>query len=119
LSFAIPKARRESGGFPGAARILANLADGPARLRVGLSIAGRQPAREGSAIFRHDTRVGTVSSGGFSPTLQAPIAMGFVDAAYASINTPLEIDVRGKRLDATVVPMPFVPNRYHRKGKAV
>ncbi len=118
LSFAIQKRRREVGGFPGAARIQQHLVDGPATKRVGLAVEGRLPAREGAEIFMHDVRVGRVTSGGFSPSLQAPIAMGFVDTAYASANTSLEIDVRGKRLAATVVPMPFVPNRYHRAPSA-
>ncbi len=118
LTFAIQKRRRENGGFPGAARIQKHLADGPATKRVGLAVEGRLPAREGAEIYMHDTLVGKVTSGGFSPSLQAPIAMGYVDAAHAAINTSLEIDVRGKRLSATVVPMPFVPHRYHRKGAA-
>ena len=118
LTFAIQKRRREHGGFPGAARILGNLANGPAKKRIGLVVEGRLPAREGAQIYSHDTLVGQVTSGGFSPSLSAPIAMGFVDADYAAINTSLEIDVRGKRLAATVVPMPFVPHRYHRKGAA-
>ena len=117
LSFAVgSKRRREEANFPGAARILAERENGPATKRVGLAVEGRLPAREGAAIYMHDTLVGQVTSGGFSPSLQAPIAMGYVDAAYAKMNTSLEIDVRGKRLAATVVPMPFVPHRYHRKG---
>jgi aminomethyltransferase len=119
LGFAVgSKRRREEANFPGALRILAERENGPATKRVGLSVEGRLPAREGAEIFAHDTLVGKITSGGFSPTLQAPIAMGYVDAAYAAINTSLEIDVRGKRLAATVVPMPFVPHRYHRKGAA-
>jgi aminomethyltransferase len=114
LTFAIQKRRRENGGFPGAARIQKHLAEGPATMRVGLSVEGRLPAREGAEIYKHDTLIGKVTSGGFSPSLQAPIAMGYVDSAHAAINTSLEIDVRGKRLAATVVPMPFVPHRYHR-----
>jgi len=119
LGFAVgSKRRREEAKFPGAARILAERESGPAAKRVGLSVEGRLPAREGAEIFMHDKLVGRVTSGGFSPSLQAPIAMGYVDAAYTAINTSLEIDVRGKRLAATVVPMPFVPHRYHRKGAA-
>ncbi len=119
LGFAVgSKRRREEANFPGATRILAERENGPAIKRVGLSVEGRLPAREGADIYAHDTLIGKVTSGGFSPSLQAPIAMGYVDAAYAAINTSLEIDVRGKRLAATVVPMPFVPHRYHRKGAA-
>ncbi|MES2289527.1 MAG: glycine cleavage system aminomethyltransferase GcvT [Pseudomonadota bacterium] len=118
LTFAIQKRRREGGGFPGAARIQKHLAEGPATKRVGLSVEGRLPAREGAEIFAGDAKVGTVTSGGFSPSLQAPIAMGYVASEHATVGTKLEIDVRGKRLSATVAPMPFVPHRYHRKGAA-
>lgn len=115
LGFAIgSKRRREEANFPGAARVLAERENGPATKRVGLAVEGRLPAREGAQIFWRDTLIGKVTSGGFSPSLQAPIAMGYVEIAYAAINTSLEIDVRGKRLAATVVPMPFVPHRYHR-----
>ena len=118
LTFAIARRRRVEGGFLGAARVLRNLADGPATKRVGLAVEGRLPAREGAEIYHRDTRVGRVTSGGFAPTLQAPIAMGYVEAAFAAVNTSLEIDVRGRRLAATVVPMPFVPHRYHRAPSA-
>jgi aminomethyltransferase len=116
LGFAVPRRRRAEGGFPGAVRIGKHLADGPPRKRVGLILAGRLPAREGAPIFDGDSRVGTVTSGGFSPSLQVPIAMGYVAAASAGLNRPLQIEVRGKRLDATVAPMPFVPHRYVRQG---
>ena len=120
LGFAVgSKRRREEANFPGAARILKERENGPATKRVGLSVEGRLPAREGAQIYWQDTLVGKVTSGGFSPTLQAPIAMGYVDTAYAAVNTSLEIDVRGKRLAATVVPMPFVPHRYHRTPSAL
>ena len=118
LTFAIQKRRREQGGFMGAATVQTRFAEGPPSKRVGLLVEGRLPAREGAQIYSHDTLVGTVTSGGFSPSLSAPIAMGFVGTDYAAINTSLEIDVRGKRLAASVVPMPFVPHRYHRKGVA-
>ena len=117
LSFAIQKRRRLEGGFPGASVILQNLAEGPHEKRVGLLVEGRLPAREGAEIFEGDAHAGFVSSGGFSPTLQRPIAMGWVASCWAEEGTPLEIDVRGKRLSATVTAMPFVPHRYHRKGK--
>jgi aminomethyltransferase len=118
LTFAIQKRRRESGGFPGSETILAQLAGGAPTKRVGLIVEGRQPAREGAEIYSGATRIGKVTSGGFSPSLQVPIAMGYVDAAHAAIGTTLEIDVRGKRLGATVTAMPFTPHRYHRKGAA-
>lgn len=117
LTFAINKRRRAEGGFPGAARILSALADGPSTKRVGFKIEGRMPAREGAAVFSRETQVGVLTSGGFSPSLECPIAMGFVSASLAVAGQPLEIEVRGKRIAATVTPMPFVPHKYHRKGK--
>jgi len=117
LGFAVPKRRRE-GGFLGAARVLASIANGPPSKRVGLMVDGRMPAREGALIFAGDEQVGTVTSGGFSPSLQVPIAMGYVSPAHAALGTALEIDVRGKRLAATVTAMPFVPNTYHRPLKS-
>jgi aminomethyltransferase len=116
LEFAISKARRARGGFPGAERILKLLDQGAPARRVGLALEGRMAAREGAAVYAGDRQVGTVTSGGFSPTLGHPIAMAYVDAAQALEGTALELEVRGKRLPARVVPMPFVPHRYHRKG---
>jgi aminomethyltransferase len=118
LKFAISKRRREEGGFPGADKILKYFAEGAPTKRVGLTVEGRLPAREGAEIFAGDTRVGTVTSGGFAPTVGGPIAMGYVDAAHAAPGTGLEIEVRGKRLAASVTPMPFVPHHYVRKGAA-
>ena len=118
LTFAISKRRREEGGFPGADLILKRLAEGSPTKCVGFTVEGRLPAREGAEIFSGETRVGTITSGGFAPTVGGPIAMGYVDAAHAVPGTNLEIEVRGKRLAATVTPMPFVPHRYVRKGAA-
>ena len=114
LAFAINKRRRAEGGFPGAERILPELASGPARKWVGLALEGRQAAREGAEVFAGEEKVGTVTSGGFSPSLEHPIAMAYVAADHAAEGTALEIDVRGKRLPARVVPTPFVPHRYNR-----
>jgi aminomethyltransferase len=75
-------------------------------------------AREGAEVFAGGRQVGAVTSGGFSPTLGHPIAMAYVEAAHSADGTGLDIEVRGKRLSARVVPMPFVPHRYHRKGAA-
>jgi aminomethyltransferase len=117
LTFAINKRRREQGGFAGAERILGALANGPAKKRVGLKIEGKMPAREGALIFNGNTQIGVLTSGGFSPSLGFPIAMGYVTRDFAAPGTAVEIEVRGKRIAATVSPMPFIPNRYHRKGK--
>ena len=114
LSFAISKRRRSEGGFPGAERILKLLADGTERVRVGLSLEGRMAAREGAKVFSGDKEVGIVTSGGFSPTLERPIAMTFVDRAASSTGATLAVEMRNRRLDASVVSLPFVPHRYHR-----
>ena len=116
LSFAVSKRRRVEGGFPGVTLILAQLAEGAARMRVGLAIAGRQPVREGAAVIVADAVAGLVTSGGFGPALGSSIAMAYVPAAAAAIGTPVQVEVRGKRLDATVVPMPFFPKSYVREG---
>lgn len=118
LAFGINKRRRSEGGFPGADRVIAALNDGPERRRVGLSIEGRMAAREGAVVLASDTPVGVVTSGGFSPSLERPIAMAYVASEHAAPGTQLSIDVRGRKLSASVVPMPFVPHRYYRKGAA-
>jgi aminomethyltransferase len=118
IAWSIQKRRREAGGFPGADLIRRQIAEGPPRLRVGIRPAGRAPAREGTEILSLDgRRVGTVTSGGFGPTVEGPVAMGLVDAASAAPGTRLQLMVRGKPLDADVVPLPFVPARFFR-GKA-
>jgi aminomethyltransferase len=114
LGFALSKRRRVEGGFPGAKPILNLLTKGAPTVRVGLALEGRMAAREGAQVFAGDRLVGTVCSGGFSPSLQRPIAMAYVDAALAAPGTKLELDNRGKRLPAIVVSMPFVPHRYYR-----
>ncbi|WP_333822095.1 glycine cleavage system aminomethyltransferase GcvT [Pinisolibacter sp.] len=115
LEWSIQKRRRVDGGFPGAARVQAELANGPARRRVGLTFDGRQPAREGAEIATKDGRiVGRVTSGGFGPTLQAPVAMGLVETAFAAPGTELDVLVRGKALPARVATLPFVPAGFRR-----
>lgn len=114
LIFGINKRRRTEGGFPGADRIMGEISNGTDRVRVGLTLEGRMPAREGADVFAGDVKVGIVTSGGFSPTLGTPIAMAFVDAAHAETGTQLTCQVRTKRLPATISPMPFVPHRYFR-----
>jgi len=115
LTFAIAKRRRADGGFPGAERIQRELAEGPRKMRVGLTLEGRAPAREGAAILTDGRHIGDVTSGGFGPTVGKPIAMGYVDTAFAADGTSLSIGVRGKELPATVTAMPFVPHHYFRK----
>ncbi|MGE4429369.1 MAG: glycine cleavage system aminomethyltransferase GcvT [Sphingobium sp.] len=115
LGFAIVKRRREEGGYIGHERVARELAQGAPVRRVGLAIEGRQPVREGAPVFAGKQRVGTVTSGGFAPSIKAPIAMAWVDAGQGKIGTALEIEVRGKRIAAQVAPMPFVPHRYHRQ----
>ena len=115
LSWSIQKRRRIEGGFPGAKRIQAALANGPSRLRVGIRPDGRAPAREGTEIASRDGRpIGVVTSGGFGPSVGGPIAMGFVGRAQAEIGTPVSLVVRGKPLSARVVALPFYPNAYYR-----
>jgi aminomethyltransferase len=116
LAFAISKRRKMDGGFPGAALILDQLLNGAPRKRVGLAVEGRLPAREGATVWAGDAYVGLVTSGGFAPSLNVPIAMAMVETAHAGDGTALEIDVRGKRIGARVVPMPFKPKNYVREG---
>ena len=118
LAWSIQKRRRLEGGFPGAERIQRELKAGPARRRVGIKPEGKTPAREGTEIRSMDgSRVGTVTSGGFGPSVNGPIAMGYVDAAHAAPGTQLTLIVRDKPLPARVVELPFVPNRFVRKAK--
>jgi aminomethyltransferase len=119
LQFAIGKRRRAEGGFAGALRILAELGNGPIQKRVGLSVDGRQPVREGALILDGEgNEVGRITSGTFSPSLQRPIAMGYVATALAEPGTRLTLEQRGKLFAAEVAPMPFVPHHYHRKQGA-
>jgi aminomethyltransferase len=119
LSFAISKRRREQGGFPGAPRIQMELQQGTVVRRVGLTIDGRQPVREGAMVVDGEgNEVGRVTSGGFSPSLEVPIAMAYVPAASAEPGTAIRLVQRSKVFEARVTPMPFVPHRYHRKGAA-
>jgi aminomethyltransferase len=115
LTWIIGKRRREDGGFPGAAVIQKQLTEGAPRLRVGLKPEGRAPVRAHAEIQDLDGNVvGEVTSGGFGPSLEGPMAMGYVPAALATEGTKVTVRVRGKALAATIVPMPFQPHRYHR-----
>jgi len=115
LAFAIGKRRKMAKDFPAAGKIMGELFDGARRKRVGIKPDGRAPAREGAEIADKSGRIiGNVTSGGFSPTLNAPIAMGYVETAFAADGTELDLIVRGKAMPARVAPMPFVPHRYKR-----
>ncbi|TMM51132.1 glycine cleavage system aminomethyltransferase GcvT [Sulfitobacter sabulilitoris] len=121
LVWAIQKVRREggarAGGFPGAEAVLHSLHDGPARKRVGLRPEGRAPMRDGVALYASETAelpVGTITSGGFGPTVGGPVAMGYVPDACANEGTQLWGALRGKRLPVTVVKLPFVPANFKR-----
>jgi aminomethyltransferase len=119
LGFAVAsKRRREEANFPGAERILLEREQGPVLKRVGLLVEGRQPVREGAAVLDAEgSEVGKVTSGGFAPTLGAPIAMAYVPAAMAEVGTRIQLNQRGKVHEATVAAMPFVPHRYVRGSK--
>lgn len=121
LNWAIQKVRRtggaREGGFPGAARILSELADGAPRARVGLSPEGRAPMREGVALYaaaEGGDPVGHITSGGFGPTVGTPVAMGLIARDQAAQGTQLYGDVRGKRLPVSVVALPFTPANFKR-----
>ncbi len=119
LGFAIGKRRRAEGGFAGDMRVLAELENGAVQKRVGLAVEGRQPVREGARVLDGEgNEIGRVTSGTFSPSLQRPIAMGYVATALSAPGTTLTLEQRGKLFQAEVVPMPFVPHRYHRKQGA-
>jgi len=115
LIWSIQKRRREEGGFPGAERVQREIKDGASRVRVGIRPEGRAPAREGAVITTPDGReVGIVTSGGFGPTVNGPVAMGYVAKDVSAIGTDLHLVVRGKPLPAKVAAMPFAPHRYKR-----
>ena len=115
LTWVIGKRRKMAWDFPGGAAIRDQLDNGAPRLRVGIRPEGRAPAREGTDIVAPDgTEAGSITSGGFSPSLNAPIAMGYVRRDLATDGTAMSLTVRGKPLPARVTPMPFVPHRYIR-----
>jgi aminomethyltransferase len=121
LEWSIQKVRRaggaRAGGFPGSSRILKELEEGAARRRVGLRVNGRVPVRGGAALFRDEnatTPIGQVASGCFAPSLNAPIAMGYVASSHANPGTELFAEVRGSRVSVTVCATPFVSTHYKR-----
>jgi aminomethyltransferase len=115
LIWAMQKRRREEGGFPGAGIVQRQLTEGPMRKRVGILPEGKTPARAHTEITDFGGRViGEITSGGFGPSLGAPVAMGYVETAHAAIGTEINLMVRGKALPAKIASMPFVPHRYQR-----
>ena len=117
LIWTISRRRRAEGGFPGDAIIQQHIADGPGRRRVGIQPEGRAPAREGTEIQIAGSTVGRITSGGFGPSADRPVAMGYVDAAHAAIGTAVDLIVRGKPLPARIVAMPFVQHNYFQIGR--
>lgn len=115
LNWAMQKARRENGGFPGEERILRELADGPSRKLCGIKPEGRAPARRGVEVADENGNViGTVTSGGFGPTFDGPVSMGYVDSAFAEPGTTINLLIRGKSMPATIIKLPFVQQNYKR-----
>ena len=117
LAFSIGKRRREQGGFPGAARIQRELSEGPSRIRVGLKLEGRAAARTHMKVAdRSGNAIGEVTSGAFTPTAAASVAMAYVPPRLAEPGTELAVEIRGALQPARVVPMPFVPHNYARRA---
>ena len=121
LEWSIQKSRRHggarAGGFPGADKILSQLEKGAPRRRVGLRPEGRAPVREGAPLFADaasSQQIGAVTSGGFGPSINAPVAMGYLPASHAAIGGLVFAELRGQRLPLRVAAMPFVPNTYKR-----
>lgn len=121
LNWAIQKVRRtggdRAGGFPGANVILDQLSNGASRKRVGLKPEGRAPMREGVPLFAEaegGEAIGTITSGGFGPTVQGPVAMGYLPTEHAAIGTTVYGELRGKRLPLTVAKLPFTPANFKR-----
>lgn len=112
LRWAIPKRRRDDGGYIGADVITRHLKDGPPRIRIGLKPQGRAPVREGAILVSEGTEIGFVSSGGYGPSVEGPIAMGYVDADFSRPSVTAQ--VRSKEIDCDVVELPFVTPRYVR-----
>lgn len=115
LVWTMPKRRREAGDFPGSGRIQRELHDGPSRRRVGLHPQGKRPVRDGTSLRTVDgAPAGVVTSGGYGPSVEHPIAMALVPTELAEIGTDVVADVRGSNITCTVCPLPFSPHRYAR-----
>jgi aminomethyltransferase len=116
IMWSIPKRRRDAGGFAGAERIQRELREGVQRQRVGILPSGRAPARDGTEVFSSaGGKIGIVTSGGFSPTLNRPIAMGYISSDHARVGTEVSLMVRGTALGARIVDLPFVRHNYCRR----
>lgn len=119
LGWAIQRVRRiggqREGGFPGAPKILSQLVEGPPRKRVGIRPEGRAPIRQGTPIFRDDTEVGRVTSGGFGPSVNGPVAMGYIEATALKDEGAFSALLRGKPVAVKIDKLPFVPHGYHKK----
>jgi aminomethyltransferase len=121
LEWSIQKSRRRggarAGGFPGAEKILDQLERGAPRRRLGFKPEGRAPVREGTSLFADKTsseQIGAVTSGGFGPSLNAPVAMGYLPSSLATSDSPVFAELRGQRLPLRVAPTPFIANTYKR-----
>lgn len=112
LLWSIQKRRRQEGGFPGAERIMREIAEGPSRRLVGLAIEGRAPVREGATVSHQGEAVGTVTSGGFGPSVGGPVAMGYVRTELSGEGTPLDVELRGRTVAAAVKKLPFIAKRF-------
>ena len=115
LAWTVAASKKKSGAFLGGHLTLKHLAEGPTKRRVGFSMPPGPSAREGVAIFSNEGRqIGTVTRGTFSPVLKHGVGMGYVETAFAKLGTPIQLDVRGKKLPAVIAKMPFVPSRYYK-----
>ena len=115
LMWSIAKRRREEGGFIGDARVQRELASGVSRKRVGIQPYGRAPARDGTEIQNNDGhKIGVITTGGFGPSVNGPIAMGYVETAFSDVGTKVNLIVRGQALPAQIIKLPFIPNNFKR-----
>lgn len=115
LKWVIQKRRREEGGFCGADKVLAQLKDGTSRIRVGIRPEGKAPVREGTEILSPDgKKIGVITSGGFGPSVDGPVAMGYVETAFAALDTKLQVILRGTARPCEVAALPFIQANYKR-----
>ena len=114
LAWVIQKSRRARADFPGASHILKQIESGPTQKRVGIQPLERAPAREGTIVIKDGAPIGKVTSGGFGPSVDRPVAMGYVDLAHTKPGTQVELEQRGKRRPAEITKLPFVTPNYKR-----